>query len=104
MRVVHHEYAGDNSNREQDVHRWTGNGDEEPLPARMRDKFTWIPSTSIHRIFACHLDVAAERQRANPIISVAAPEPEKALSKSERKDVHANAAQLCHRVVAEFVH
>ena len=60
------------ADREQDVHGWTGNRNQQPLPTRMRDKLSRVSRASIHRVFAGHLDVSAKRKGADPVIGIAA--------------------------------
>ena len=57
----------------------------------------------VFRGFACHLDVAAERNRADAIFGVAAPEREKlrAEPQREREDTHADAPR--HDEMPELV-
>ena len=60
--VVHHVHAGQQADGEQDVHGRSGEGDDEALPARMGQEFAGISGAIVHRVFARHFDVAAERK------------------------------------------
>src|SRR5690349_24962798 len=100
---MHHEHTGHNSDCQQDVHRGTGNSYQKPLPAGMRDKFSWISGASLHWILAGHLDVAAQRKSSDAIVGIAMPEAEQTLSKPDGENVNTDAAELGHRIVAKLV-
>ena len=69
----------------------------------MREKFALVASAFVHRIFARHLDVAAEGQGTDAVIGFTAAEAEQAFSESDRKHFDANFEELRGRVVAELV-
>ena len=58
---------------------------------------------SIHRIFAAHLDVAAERNGVDAVVGFAAAEAHKPFAESNGELLHAHAQQLGHGIVAELV-
>jgi hypothetical protein len=70
----------------------------------MRAELTRIPGGLRTRRFAGHLDVAAQRQRADAVVRVAVLDAEQARAEAQRKDLNANAAKLGDSEVAELVH
>src|SRR5437667_10699023 len=44
--------CGQEENRKENVHRWPSNRDQEPMPARVREKFTWVSGTIVSSNFA----------------------------------------------------
>ena len=95
---MHHVNAGKQANREQDIHRGTGDGDQKPVPPRVRHEFCRIAAAFIHRVLAAHLDVAAERQRVDAIVGLAFSETEQALAEADGKLLNPNSQQLGHRI------
>ena len=73
---MHHEDNGYYCYRKQHIHRGPGQGNDEALPARMRHELRGIARAGFHRVLARHLDVAAEGQRAHPVVGAAALESE----------------------------
>ena len=101
--VMHHVNAGKQAHGEQNVHGRTGDGDQEAVPARMRHEFARIAAALIHRVFAAHLDVTAQRQYVDAVVGVALPETEQAFAEADGKLLHPNTQQFGHGVVAELV-
>src|SRR5450432_4536376 len=95
--------GGEESDREGDVHEWPGNGNEEPVPAGMRHELTRVACGLVHGVFTAHFHVAAERDGANPIVSISPAETQKTWSEAHRKNFHADAQELGCGVVAPFV-
>src|SRR5215469_12162335 len=101
---MNHEHARHDTNRQQDIHGGSSDGDQKTLPPRMRHKLARISGASVHRVLARHLDVAAKRKSADAVIGIAATESKQALAEAERKDLDAHSAQFGHGVVTELVH
>ncbi len=58
---------------------------------------------SIHRVLAAHLDVAAERDRVDPVVGLALAEADQPLAEADGELLHPHPQPLGHRVVAELV-
>ncbi len=56
------------------------------------------------RIFARHLDVAAERQQAHAVVGIAAAEADEALAKADGEDFDPDAEKFGDGKMAELVH
>src|SRR5512142_2308129 len=69
----------------------------------MAHEFARIAGAGFHGIFACHLHVAAERQKADSIIGIAAPEACQALAKAQAEHFHTNLEQLGYGIMAELM-
>src|SRR5207248_2947591 len=80
---MHHIDAGQQNDREQNVHEWPGDSDDEAVPPWMRQELCRIASALVHGVFATHLDVAAQRQSVQPIVGLATLESGQALSKAD---------------------
>ncbi len=104
MLVMHHVNAGKQSDGQQNVHRRAGDGDDEALPARMRHEFVRRSAARLQRILARHLHVAAERQRADAVVGIAAAEADQALAEADGEDVNPDATQFGGGIVAKLVH
>src|SRR5277367_2739432 len=59
---------------------------------------------AIARSLTGHLDVAADRQQADTVVSVAPLEPEEAFAHADGEDFHAHAKELGRNEVTELVH
>ena len=70
----------------------------------MRHEFVRRSGARLQRVFARHLHIAAERQRADAVVGIAAAEAGQALAKSDGEDVNPDAAQLGGGIVAKLVH
>jgi hypothetical protein len=68
--VVHHEDADQQKDGQHDVHGGAGDGDEEAVPAGVREEFRRIAGALVHGILAAHLDVAAERDGADAVVGI----------------------------------
>ena len=101
--VVHHVNDGQQADGEQIFMERAGDGDQEAMPARMRQELPGIAGALIHGILAAHFHVAAERNGADAVVGVAAAEAEQALAKSDGENLDAHAQQLGDRVMAEFM-
>ncbi len=102
--VVHHVKAGHEQQREQEVRHRTRQADENTLPARMGVELGRVAGRRFARRFARHLDVAAERQQAQPVIGVTAAKAEQTFAETYGEDFHPHAAQLGDGEVAKLVH
>ena len=98
-----HVNHGEQADGKQDVHGWTGDRDDETMPARMRHELRWISSARVHGVLATHLDVAAQRNCGNAVIRLASPKSEETFTKTNGEDLHAHAQQLGGGVVSKFV-
>jgi len=105
------EHQGREQDREQDVHGRSHDQHLEPLPFALREEFVLPPddvavlvALDVVGILARHLDVAAERQRADAVLGVAAPEADHGGIEAELKLEHADADALGGEKVAELVH
>ena len=94
---------GEQRDREQNVHHRAGNGDKKAVPARMVHELGGIVGVLVHRIFAAHLHIAAERDGGDAVIGVAAAETDEALAEADGKHLDAHAQPLGHGIVAELV-
>jgi hypothetical protein len=63
-----------------------------------------IACTLLHGVLPAHTDVSAQGQQTDAVVCVAALEAEESLAEADGKDLHADSAELGHRVVAELVH
>ncbi len=68
-----------------------GQRDQHPLPARLGEKFIGIALALFERIVARHLHVAAQRQRADAVVGVAALHAPQARAETDGKNLHAHA-------------
>ena len=100
---MRHVNAGEQPNRQQDVHGGTGKRHDKALPARVRKKFARIARAIIHGIFARHFDVAAKRNRADAIIGLAFAEADQTLAKTDGEDLDPHAEIFGGRIVSEFM-
>ncbi len=100
---MHHENGGPQTKGKQNVHEWSGYGDDEALPARMRQKLPRIAGAVVHRVFARHLHIAAERNGGDAIVGVAFLEAQQALAKADGKHFHPDAEIFGGGVVAELM-
>ena len=82
----------------------SGDGDKDALPAGLREVFVVRPGAFFHDVVARHADVAAERERAQPVVGVAALYTEQPRAETEGENIHADAAELRGDEVAPLVH
>src|SRR6185312_1491735 len=101
--VVHHVHAGKNRKGKNDVHGWSGNRDNEPLPARVAHELTSVPGTVFHRVFTGHLYVPADWKEADPVVCATFVKANQPLAKSEAEYFNPDVEQLGHGVVAELM-
>ena len=101
--IAVHIQARQQDDGKHDVHRGSHHGDDKALPARLGLKLVGVAGGGFVGIFAGHLDVAAERQQAHPVIGFALFETPQALAESERKHFHADAKIFCRQKVAQLV-
>ncbi len=101
--VMHHVNRGQQEDGQKNIHRRPGDGDQKTVPARMREKLRRITRALIHRIFAAHLHIAAQRDGADAVVGLAFPEAEQALAKANGKDLDPHSQPFGHGVVAKFV-
>ena len=67
------QHDGHDNHGEQDVHHGTHDEHLEPLPLRLRQELVGRAAARVVRLLAGHLDVAAERNRADRVFGVATP-------------------------------
>ena len=104
MFEVHHIHAGQKPNRKQDVHSRAGGSNYKALPARMRCELVGGAGVRLERIFAGHLDVSTQRQRANAVVGVTAAEARQPLSEPDGEDVDSDPEQFGGGIVPKLVH
>ena len=75
----------------------------EPLPFRLREELVRRPGPRVFRSLARHLDVAAERNRADAVLGVAALERQQLRTEAEREREDADADPPGHQEMAELV-
>ena len=95
--------AGQQSNRENDVHYRTGGSDKESLPLGFGKEFVRCSSHGITRILAGHLDVSAKGKCADPVIGIPVPESDQAWSESDRECFDLDLEELGDEEVSQFV-
>src|SRR5439155_19717800 len=86
-----------------DIHGWAGRRDEKALPFRFREELARITGDRVARILAGHLDVAAERQRADSIVCVAAAETNQPGPETYRERFNFDFEELGDSEMAEFM-
>ncbi len=101
--VVHHVNAGEQKDSQHNIHGGTGDGDEKTMPARVREKFRRIAGALIHGILAAHLDVAAQGNRADPIVGVSLAEAEQALAKADGENLDPDPQPFGNGIMAKFM-
>ncbi len=94
---------GHDDDRQGEVHHRAHHEHLEPLPLRLGQELVGGPRAGIFRGLAGHLDVAAERNRADAVFRVAAPEGQdlRPEAQREREDAHPNPPR--HHEMAELV-
>ena len=100
---MHHVDGGEQNDREQDIHRGPGNGDQEAVPARVIHELARIVRALVHGILAAHFYVAAERDCVYAIVGLALAETHKPFAESDGELLHADAQPLGHHIVAKLV-
>ena len=101
--VAHHEHAGQQPDGEHDVGEWPGEGDDEPLPARLGRKLARVAGMGLERVFARHLDVAAEGQGVKTVIGFAVLDPEQPFAEADGKLLHPHVEQFGRGKMPELV-
>ncbi len=101
--VVEHVDAGHEGDGEDEVGEGASEGDEDALPARMGVELAGVACGGFAGVVAGHLDVAAEREKGDSVVGVAALEPEEALAEADGEDLDADTAELGDGEVAELV-
>src|ERR1700704_5998439 len=101
--MAEHESAGVHRPAQNDVHRASGDRHQKALPARMTHKLARIAGARLHGIFAGHLHVAAQRQKADAVVGIATAEADKALAKAEAEDFNPDLEQLGYSIVTELM-
>ncbi len=69
----------------------------------MAHELAGIARPRFHGILAGHLHVAAQRQKADAVIGIAALEPEQPFAKAEAEDFHPDLEQLGYGIMAELM-
>ena len=88
MLVMHHEHAGEQHDRQQNVHYRAGDGDQKTVPARVIHELARIVGVAVHRVLATHLDVAAQRDSVDPVIGLALTETDQTLAEADGELLH----------------
>ena len=78
--------------------------DLEPLPLGLRHELVGPPAARVVGRLARHLHVAAERDRADAVLRVAADDPEQLGAEAEREGQHADAVAAGHQEMPQLVH
>ena len=89
--------------RQREVHHRAHHEHLEPLPLRLGQELVGRPGAGVFRGLAGHLDVAAERNRADAVFGVAAPERQQLRAEAQRKRDDADADPPRHHEMAELV-
>ena len=100
---MHHVHGGEKNDRQQNVHRWPGNSDQETVPARVIHELPRIVRALIHGVLAAHLDVAAKRDRIDSVVCLSPAEADQPLAEAYGKLLDPHSQPLGHRVVAKLV-
>ena len=98
-----HQHAGGDHHGEDQVHQRSHDEDLEPLPLALRQEFVVAARARVVGIFAGHLHVAAERDRADYIFGIAARETDEARPEAKRKFEHPDADTARHDEMAQLV-
>ena len=83
--VLDHVQAGEQRHGQHHVHEGPGEGDDQPLPARLGQETARIVDILVARLLAGHLDVAAEQNQREAVVRFAAAEAEQARPKPKLK-------------------
>ena len=89
--------------RQRQVHDRAHDQDLEPLPLALRQELVRRAGARVFGVLAGHLDVAAERDRADAVLGVAAAELQQLRSEAEREGQHADADPPRRQEVPELV-
>ena len=104
-----HVVAGEKQDREDQIHGGSGERDDGTLPALLGHEFVGsarglgIARINFGDVLSRHADVAAERQRADAPIGVAALDTEKARTETDGEDIDADAEETCSDEMAPFM-
>ena len=90
--------------RQQEVHHRSHDEDLEPLPLRLRQELVGAAGGSFFGRLARHLDVAAERQRADAVLRVAAAEADDGWIEPELEFEDADFDALRGQEMSQLVH
>jgi hypothetical protein len=102
--VALHQHDPHQHDRQQDVHHGAHDEHLEALPLRLRKELVRLAGPRVIRRFAGHLDVAAERYRADAILGVPPAEPHQLGPEAQGERDHTDADPTGHQEVAQFVH
>ena len=78
-------------------------GDQEPLPLRLREEFVCFAGDRVHRRFAGHLHVTAQRKRADPVVGVALSESDQSRPKAYGEGFDLDFEEFRDQEMAQFV-
>ena len=99
-----HQHDGQHDDREREVHRRSHDQNLEPLPLGLRQELVGLAGALVLGVLAGHLHVAAERDGAEAVFGVAAPDLQQLRTEAEREGQHAHAVPAGHQEMAELVH
>ncbi len=94
---------GEHDHGEREVHHRAHHQDLEALPFRLREELVRGAGAGVFRGLAGHLDVAAERNRADAVLGVAAPEGKQFRPEAQGERQHADADAPRHHEMAQLV-
>src|SRR4029453_13948277 len=94
---------GHDEDGEDDVERGTGHEDAEAPPPRPAQELLGPARARLVGLVSRETDVAAERNRRDAVLGLAAPEPREARAKAEREDWHGDLERLGHDEMPELV-
>ena len=103
LRILVHEQAGQQGHGQHDVHEGTGEGDHQPLPARLGQEGPGIAGALVTGLLAGHLHVAAERDRRDPEVGLAPAESEQTRPEAEAEGLDPHVKEARHPIMAQFV-
>ena len=99
-----HVNAGDENHGQDDVHRRTGQGDQNALPSRFGQELVGVALAVFERVVAGHFHVAAQRQSAQAVIGVAAFVSPEARAEADGKNLDAHAKGFGNDEMSPLVH
>ena len=99
-----HVNAGDENHRQDDVHRRTGQGDQNALPSGLGQKLVGVALAFFEGVVAGHFHVAAQGQSAEAVIGVAAFVSPEARAEADGKNLDANAKGFGNNEMSPLVH
>ena len=101
--VLDHEEPGQQAHGQHDIHEGPGEGDDQPLPARLGEERAGIVGILFARLLAGHLDVTAEQDQREPVIRFAPAEAEQPRPEAEAERVHPHVEISRRPKVAQLV-